>query len=85
MAPRTTRAIGIFANLACVVSLTLRNSDRPLFPKADTKITEKSVNLGAANGQKQPSADQLLGISTAAIKKPARTAGFVVGLLFLLG
>ncbi len=30
MAPGTTRAIGIFANSACVVSLTLRKSDRPL-------------------------------------------------------
>ncbi len=37
MAPRKTRAIGIFANSACVVSLILRKSDRPLFPNADVQ------------------------------------------------
>ena len=31
MAPGKTRAIGIFANSACVVSLTLRKSESPLW------------------------------------------------------
>ncbi len=35
---KKTRAIGIFANSACVVSLTLRKSDSPLFPKAVIQI-----------------------------------------------
>ena len=51
MAPKKTRAIGIFANLACVVSLTLRNSDRPLFPKADVQTSEIGMKLRAANGR----------------------------------
>ncbi len=40
MAPRITRAIGIFANSACVASLTLRKFDRPFFPKADVQIAQ---------------------------------------------
>ncbi len=54
MAPGTTRAIGIFANSACVVSLTLRKSDRPLFPKADVQTAGNWVKLGSAFGQNQP-------------------------------
>ncbi len=53
MAPRKTRAIDIFANSACVVLLTLRKSDRPLFPKADVQITRKLQIRQAANGQKR--------------------------------
>ena len=49
MAPATTRAIGIFANSACVESLTLRKSDRPLFSKADVQTNE----YGSAFGQER--------------------------------
>ena len=39
---KKTRAIGIFANSACVVSLILRKSDSPLFPKAAVQSRRKS-------------------------------------------
>ena len=39
---KKTRAIGIFANSACVVSLILRKSERLLFPKAVIQTMQKS-------------------------------------------
>jgi len=53
MAPRKTQAIGIFANSACVESLTLRRSDRPLFSIADVQTNENGMKLGSAFGQEQ--------------------------------
>ncbi len=49
MAPRKTRAIGIFANSACVASLTLRKSDRPLLPKADISAPESIDGICESN------------------------------------
>ena len=43
MAPGTTRAIGIFANWACVVSLTLRKSE---FVAASAAICYASISHG---------------------------------------
>ena len=51
MAPGKTRAIGIFANSDCVVSLILRKSDRPLFPKVAVRTTGKPLFFGAAYGR----------------------------------
>jgi hypothetical protein len=55
MAPRKTRAIGIFANSACVESLTLRKYEWPLFPNADVQTNENGMNLGFAFGHNRPS------------------------------
>ena len=46
-------AIGIFANSACVESLTLRKSDRPLFPEADVQIGRNWVKLGSVFAQNE--------------------------------
>ncbi len=51
---KKTRAIGIFANSACGESLTLRKSDRLLFPKAVVQATRNSLNLRSAFGHKRP-------------------------------
>ncbi len=59
MAPRKTRAIGIFANSACVESLTSRKSDRPLFSNADVQTNENGMKLGSAFGQEQTDSTKL--------------------------